>query len=293
MVPQNFKLDYDVIVSCSLHVAIPAQSRDHRSWIVYFARFGYAAKGMLYGGVGILALLQALDFSAGDTVGSSGVIESIAVRPYGRLMLVMLAISLMGYVLWRFIQAFIDPEYNNAHDAKGIVRRIGYACSGLAYTGVAFSAVKILMSLSSGDGKTAQAWALTIMQQPFGRWVIGVGGLFFFGLGCSYFYEAIKASFRKHMKLYEMSETAKVWATAVGRIGSAARGVVYVVIGVFAMRAAWSFDASKIKTTEGALAVFDNNPADEWILGILGVGFIAYGIHMGFQAVYRRIQPDV
>jgi hypothetical protein len=130
------------------------------------------------------------------------------------------------------------------------------------------------------------------MQQPFGRWVVGIGGLVFFGIGCSYFYEAIKASFRKHMKLYEVSDTAKVWAIAIGRVGTAARGVVYVVIGVFAMRAARSFDASKIKTTEGVLAVFDNNPADEWILGILGIGFIAYGIHMGFQAVYRRIQPD-
>jgi hypothetical protein len=292
MAPQNFRLDDEAIVSCSSHVAIPARRPDYKAWIAYFARFGYAAKGALYGGVGILALLQALDFSAGDTVGSSGVIENIAVRPHGRLMLAMLAISLMGYVLWRFIQAFIDPEHNNAHDAKGIVRRIGYACSGLAYTGVAFSAVKILMSLSSGDGKTAQAWALTIMQQPFGRWVVGVGGLFFFSIGCSYFYEAIKASFRKHMKLHEMSNTAKVWAIAVGRVGTAARGVVYVVIGVFAMRAARAFDASKIKTTEGALAVFDNNPADEWILGILGIGFMAYGIHMGFQAVYRRIQQD-
>lgn len=292
MTPLDFSLDDEAaILSGFLHVAIPAQSRDYKAWITYFARFGYAAKGTLYGGVGVLALLQSLDFSAGETVGSSGVIENIAGQPHGRLMLVLLAISLMGYVMWRFIQAAIDPEHSGK-DAKGIVRRIGYACSGLAYAGVTFSAVKILMSLSSGEGKTAQAWALTIMQQPFGRWVVGVGGLLFFGIGCSYFYEAIKASFRRHMKLSEMSNTAKVWAITVGRVGTAARGVVYVVIGVFAMRAARAFDASKIKTTEGALAMFDDNPADEWILGILGVGFIAYGIHMGFQAVYRRIQPD-
>jgi hypothetical protein len=121
---------------------------------------------------------------------------------------------------------------------------------------------------------------------------VGAGGLFFFGVGCFYFYDAIKARFRKHMKLHKMSHAAIAWATAVGRVGTAARGVVYVVIGVFAMKAARAFDPSQIKTTEGTLAVFDNNPADEWILGVLGVGFITYGVHMGFQAVYRRIRPD-
>jgi hypothetical protein len=103
----------------------------------------------------ILALLQALDFSAGDTVGSSGVIDNIATQPHGRLMLAILAISLMGYVMWRFIQAVLDPEHDSqdGQDAKGIVRRIGYACSGLAYTGVAFSAAKVLLPLSSGNRK--------------------------------------------------------------------------------------------------------------------------------------------
>lgn len=260
-------------------------------WIAYFARFGYAAKGVLYGGIGLLALLEALDFSSGKTVDSKGVLVTIANQPYGQVLLVILAISLTGYVVWRFIQAFLDPEHSG-HDAKNIARRVGYAVSGLVYASVAFSAVSILISASSGDGKTAQEWALTIMQQPFGRWLVGAGGLLAFGLGCYYFYRAITAKFRKHMKMHEMSDTAKTWATLVGRIGNAARGFVYVVISVFAMRAAWTFDPSKIKTTEGALEVFENNPADEWILSILGIGFIAYGIHMGFQAVYRRIRPE-
>ena len=265
--------------------------KEYGDWIAYFARFGYAAKGVLYGGIGLLALLQALDLSSGKTTDSKGVLITIASQPYGRVMLVILAISLMGYVLWRFIEAFVDPEHSG-HDAKNIARRIGYAVSGLVYASVAFSAVGILRSSSSEDGKSAQEWALTIMQQPFGRWLVGAGGLLAFGLGCYYFYRAIKAEFRKHMKMYEMSDTAKTWATIVGRVGNAARGVVYIVISVFTLRAAWAFDPSKIKTTEGALAVFDNNPADEWILSILGIGFIAYGIHMGFQAVYRRIRPE-
>ncbi|MGC1305900.1 MAG: DUF1206 domain-containing protein [Phormidesmis sp.] len=262
----------------------------YENWISYYARFGYAAKGVLYGSIGLLALLEALNVSSGKTVGSEGVLKTIAAQPYGQVLLAVLAVSLTGYVVWRFIQAFVDPEHGG-HEAKDILRRVGYACSGLVYASVAFSALKILTASSSDGGKTTQEWVLTVMQQPFGRWLVGAGGLLFFGLGCYYFYRAIKAKFRKRFKLHEMSDVERTWATIIGRVGVTARGVVYVIIGIFAMRAAWTFDPSEVKTTEGVLAVFNSNPADEIILSILGIGFIAYGVHMGFQARYRRIQP--
>ncbi len=88
-----------------------------------------------------------------------------------------------------------------------------------------------------------------------------------------------------------MSDIAKTWATIAGRLGIAARGFVYVVIGFYGMRAGWEFNPEMIKTTEDALATFNNNPTDEIILGTLGGGFIAYGIHMFFQARYRSIDP--
>ena len=88
-----------------------------------------------------------------------------------------------------------------------------------------------------------------------------------------------------------MSGVAKIWATIAGRVGIAARGFVYVMIGIYAARAAWEFDPEMIKTTEDALAIFNGNPTDEWILATLGVGFIAYGVHMFFQARYRSIDP--
>lgn len=259
----------------------------YRNWIAYYARFGYAAKGVLYGVSGLLALLAALDISPGKTVGSTGVLETIGRQSYGRVMLAVLAISLLGYVVWRFIQAFVDPGHSE-HGAADIVRRAGYACSGIAYASVAFSAVSLLVHFSSEEGKTAQSWALTVMEKPFGRWLVGAGGLFFFGMGCYYFYWAIRAEFRKQMKLHEMSTAEKAWATVAGRVGISARGIVYVVIGVFSMKAAWKFDPSEIKTPEEALAIFNNNPTDEVVLSILGIGSIAYGIYMGFYAAFSR-----
>ncbi|MGC1305901.1 MAG: DUF1206 domain-containing protein [Phormidesmis sp.] len=264
--------------------------KPYERWIEYYARFGYGAKGIVYGSTGLLALLEAFDLASGETVGSTGAIKTIARQPFGRTIAVIVAISLMGYVVWRFIQAFLDPEHSGCN-ASDIVRRIGYGCSGLVYASIAYSVVEILDESSEKGGKTAQDWAFIIMSKPHGRWLVGAVGLGFCGIGCYYFYRAIKAEFRKRFKRHQMSDIEKTWASVVGRVGIAARGVVYLVIGVSAVRAAWTFDPKMIKDTEEAFAGFNNNPADEWILAILGIGFIAYGVHMAFQAKYRSIDP--
>lgn len=274
-------------------MALSNQTQDNvKRWIEIYARIGYAAKGIIYGTVGLLALMESFDFTSGETVGSEGVLQRVARQPFGRVMLFSLAISLIGYVVWRFVQAALDPEHSNSSDKTDLLRRFSYACSGVAYVGVAYSAVEILqVSASGGEDKTAQDWALDMMRQPLGRWLVGGVGLVVFGIGCYYFYRAIKAEFRKRLKRHHMSDAAKTWSMVVGRAGIAARGFVYAVIGCYTMRAAWEFDPSMIKTTEDALAVFNDNPTDELILAVLGIGFIAYGIHMGFQAAYRRIEP--
>ncbi len=260
-------------------------------WLAYYARIGYGAKGVIYGSSGLLALLEATDLvPEGKVVGSTGALRTIASQPFGRTVAVIIAISLMGYVIWRFIQAVLDPEHSGC-DASDILRRISYVCSGLVYASIAYSVIEILDGAADKEGRTAQDWAFLVMSTPWGRWLIAAGGLGFFGVGCYYFYRAIKAEFRKRFKLHEMSDAAKTIATIAGRTGIAARGVVYVVIGVSAEQAAWEFDADMIKTSEEALETFNDNPTDEWILAILGIGFIAYAIHMGFQAVYRSIDP--
>ena len=269
-----------------------SEKHDHplEKWIAYYARLGYGAKGIIYGSSGALALLEAFDIAEGKTVGSTGALQEIALRPFGKVILLILSISLMGYVVWRIIQAAFDPEHSGK-GASDILRRISYACSGAVYAGVAYSSLEILDAVDDKDSKTVEEWAFWVMNQPLGRWLVAAGGLMFCAIGCYYFYRAIRAEFRKRFKLHHMSDVAKTWATIAGRVGIAARGVVYLVIGIFAMRAAWEFDPEMIMTTEAALAVFDDNPTDEFILATLGIGFIAYGVHMFFQARYRSIDP--
>jgi hypothetical protein len=258
-------------------------------WVERLARFGYLAKGIVYAIVGILAVQAALG-TGGKTTDTKGALGAIAAQPFGKFLLVLLVIGLIGYVVWRFIQAIKDPEHKR-NDPQSLARRIGSAISGLIYAGLALSAIRLIMgSGGGGSGSSSQQdWTARLLSQPFGQWLVGLIGAFIVGFGFYQLYIAYKAKFRKEMKLREMSPTEETWATRLGRFGEAARGIVFIIIGFFLLQAARQSDASQVRGLDGALQALAEQPYGPWLLGIVALGLVAYGIHMGVQARYRRI----
>lgn len=98
-------------------------------WGEQLMRFGFAAKGVVYFVVGVLAA-QAAFTSGGKTTDSSGALEEILIQPFGKFLLSLTTIGIIGYILWRFVQTILDPEHSGQNlNAKRFVQRVGYALS--------------------------------------------------------------------------------------------------------------------------------------------------------------------
>jgi len=121
--------------------------------------------------------------------------------------------------------------------------------------------------------------------------LVGLVGVAVVAYGFYCFYRAIKTKFRRKLKLAEMSPKEEKWSTRIARFGLTAKGIVSVIIGYFFIQAARTSDASEARTTEGALQAIQQQPYGGWLMGIVALGLIAYGIHLGVQARYRRISP--
>lgn len=256
------------------------------------ARLGYAAKGIVYATVGLLAIQTAVG-SGGKTTGSQGALQSIANQPFGQILLVIVGVGLFGYAIWRLVEAFIDAEHKG-DDASGIGKRLGYAASGIIYGFLGVQACLILFGYGGGSGgsggsSTRQDWTAWLLAQPFGRWLVGLVGALVIGFGFYQFYKAYQAKFRKQQKLSEMSRKEEKWSLRIGRFGLAARGVVLVITGGFFIQAAKQSDASEAQGLAAALNTLARQPFGPWLLGIVAIGLIAYGVHMLVQARYRRI----
>lgn len=265
------------------------QALQHPSeWVEPLARLGYAAKGVVYGIVGLLAA-QAAFSAGGRTTDTQGALGAIVTQPFGKVLLSLVAIGLIGYVVWRFVQAIKDPE-NKGTDAKGLVQRLGYAGNGLIYASLALSAVKLVLGSGSGtNSNSTQDTTAQLLSQPFGQWLLGTIGAFIIGLGFYQFYKAFTAKFRKEMNLSRLSDSEKKWVTFIGRFGLAARGVVFCVIGFFLIQAARHSNASEARGLGEALQALEQQPYVPWVLGIVAVGLVAYGIYMIIQARYRHL----
>ena len=260
-------------------------------WIERFARIGYATKGIVYILVGALAVLAALD-KGGQTTDTRGAFKEIYSQPFGLVLLSAIAIGLVGYAVWRIAQAIVDAE-GKGNDLKGISIRIGYAGSGLIHAGLAFSAARLVLGereLSSEQehkSRTAQ-----LMQLPFGTLLVGLVGVGFIGFGLYQLYKGYKRKFLKRLESGAMNATEKRWATRLGQIGLAARGVVFCIIGYFLIQAAINYNPGKVRGLGGALQAIAVQPYGKALLGIVAAGLAVYGIYMLVEAKYHHIRAN-
>jgi multisubunit Na+/H+ antiporter MnhC subunit len=261
--------------------------RQAQPWVEGLARAGYAARGVVYIVIGILAFQSAFS-TGGQTTSSQGALHTIAGQPFGRILLGLVAIGLLGYALWRLVEAGSDPE-NKGSDAKGILQRLGSALSGLAYTGLAFTAFKILLGTRSGKSASQQDWTARLLSQPLGQWLVGLVGLIVIGLGFNALYKAFTAKFRDKLKTEKMSALEDTWITRIGRAGYGSRGVVWVMVGWFLVQAGRYSDASKTRSLPQTLDTLAAQPYGPWLLGGVAVGLVAYGLYALAEARYRKI----
>ena len=258
-------------------------------WVEKLARLGYATKGAVYGLIGVLAVMAAFS-SKGKTTDTQGALHTIAGQPFGQILLIVVAVGLIGYALWRIIEAWKDPDHKG-DDAKGIATRAGYLFSGLVYGSLAFNAALLAFgSGGGGGGNSKQDWTARVMQQPFGRWLVGVAGAIIIGIGLYKIYRAYKVKFRKKLNLRELDRNQEQWVVNICRFGITARGVVFMLLGFFVLQAAYNSNPDKVRGLDGALQTLARQPYGKFLLGIVALGLVAYAIYMIVQSRYRSFK---
>lgn len=278
--------------STRIAASMPSAAGLAAPYIQYLARFGYAARGVVYLVVGIVALRTIL--SGGGPEDSSGALRTVLRQPFGQVLLAILAAGLVGWVLWRLFQALADPEARGT-DAKGLATRAGYLISAAIHAGLTVEAVRLLLGASSGSGggdRSAEHWTATALAQPFGRWLIVGVGLAIVLFGLFELYRAFRADFTRWLDLSRLGPVARRRVVLVGRLGMAARGVVFGLVGGFLLDAARRLDPQQAGGTEEALRTLQDAPYGPWLLGAVGAGLACYGLFELAEARYRVIRTS-
>jgi Domain of Unknown Function (DUF1206) len=88
-----------------------------------------------------------------------------------------------------------------------------------------------------------------------------------------------------------MSRALAVVTRALGALGCAARAVVFVLTGVFLIRAAVLSSAGQAKGLDAVFRSVASTAYGPWLLALLACGLFCYGLYCLIEARYRDLAP--
>ncbi len=252
-------------------------------------RYGYGVRGLIYIVMGLLALQVTLG-KGGALASPQGAIAVIGKQPAGMILLWVVLVGLISYSLWGVVRAVMDP-LNKGRDAKGLIARAGYLASAFGYAILIIPTYGYITGASkTANGSQTQKFITTIIALPWGRWAIGILGLVVLLAGLYQIYQGVSAGFERQFHTYVLTPKEKKLVTGVGRFGTTARGVVLAIVGGLFGLAAYQANPSQQVGMDTALATLLHQPYGIWLLGIVALGLIAFGIYSMLFALWFRIR---
>jgi hypothetical protein len=264
----------------------PTHVGQKRDVYAALARVGYGARGSVYFIVGCFALAAAAGARA-RPAGSGDIFVVLITRPIGAVLVAILAAGLFCFAAWRGLQAIPDVDHNGG-STRGLLRRAVYGANALFYFGFATWAAAVATGLTRNPGgeREVHSWTAWLMQMPFGRWLVGATGLVIVAVGIAIGAHAFERRSDRHL---DLPQRRRRLADALFRFGEAARGLVFLLIGIFVITAAVDYRATAAKGLHGALQTLQQQPYGWLALGVTALGFIAFGAFQLVQAVFRRV----
>jgi Domain of Unknown Function (DUF1206) len=251
----------------------------------WLARAGLVARGVIYLVVGILAIKVAVG-AGGKTSDQQGALKTIAEQPFGKALLVLMAVGLAGYSIWRLTRAALGHGQEVDDDAK---QRLEGLLSGFFYAVLCFTAIKLLAGSGAGGGGAEDEATGGVLGWPAGTWIVGIGGLAIIGAGIDQAIKGVRRKFCEDVRTGQMSAKTRSAYEAVGLFGHLARASVFGLIGAFLIKAALDYDPDKAVALDGALSKVANAPAGPFLLGAVAIGFLGFAAYSLMDSRYRRV----
>jgi Domain of Unknown Function (DUF1206) len=251
----------------------------------WLGRAGLVARGAVYAVIGILALKLALG-DGGKATSQQGALKTVAQQPFGKLLLVLLAVGLAGYAIWRLTRAAVG---HGREDSDSGFDRIAGLASGIAYGALCATAIAILIGAGSGGSGSPKKTTGGVLDWTGGQVIVGIAGGVLIAVGLYQVYKGLAQKFLETSKTHEMSQAVEKSFMTLGVVGHVARGAVFALIGYGVIKAAVDYDPNKAVGLDGALRKLVHASYGPLLLGIVAAGFIMFALYSIADARYRKV----
>jgi hypothetical protein len=263
-----------------------AESVATSPWLARLARVGLAARATIYVVLGLLSL-QLVQGKTHKEIDQNGAFRTIAKESYGPLLLWVLVVGFLSYAVWRATEVV----YGEVGGGSGAKERVASAFRAVAYAALALTALSVVLGRNTKSGSAGQnrTMSASLMHSTAGRVLVGIVGFVVAIVGATMVYEGWKEKFLRYLRTDQMNATTRKTVTNLGRYGTIARGVVFVIVGLLTLRAAWQHKPKDAGGIDEAIKTMAKTPGS-FLLILVAIGLIAFGIYGFAEARWRKTE---
>lgn len=239
------------------------------------ARVGYAVDGILYLLIGAIALSTA--FGANAKADENGALASIAEQPFGLAALWVIVVGFAGLSIFHVLEAVLERE--KWERLANIARAIAYAALGLIAVEVALG--------HSGSADAPASLSAALLAQPAGVALLLLVALGVFAVGVRNVIKGVTRSFTEDLKM--PGAPTRTVILVAGTAGYVAKGIAFATIAVLFAVAALTSNSAEAGGLDKALEKLAQLPFGPIVLGVVALGFIAFGVYCFVRARYAKL----
>jgi hypothetical protein len=236
-------------------------------------RFGMVVYGVVHLVVAWLAIQLALG-DHGKKASQKGAMQTLAHQSYGPLLLWLIAIGMFVLVVWRLVEVVVGhQEYDGG---KRWRRRITSAFKAVIYGYIGYLALRY--AVGSASSSSSSSYTKRLMNEPYGRWLVGLVGAAIIVYGVSYARRGWTEKFMENLDARgTIGDTGKAYRW-IGKVGYIAKGVAFCIVGGLFVAAAYTHKAKKSGGLDQALHTVLQQPFGPFLLILIAAGIACYGL---------------
>lgn len=222
-----------------------------------------------YGVVHLLVAWLALQLAWGQSdeeASQQGALQELASKPFGTVLLWVVAIGLFALVIWRVLELV----YGNLETSK----KVSAGGRAAVYLVLGISAVRVAVGSGNSSSGSQQSTTGRLMENSAGRVLIVVIGLVIIGVGIRQIYKSVTKKFTE-----DLTGGVSQSTITLGRVGYAAKGIAFIIVGGLFAWAAIDYDPKKAGGLDTALRTLKEQDFGPVLLTLMALGIACYGAY--------------
>ncbi|MHA7306018.1 DUF1206 domain-containing protein [Arthrobacter sp. TMN-49] len=265
-------------------VADATQDASNSRAFIVAARTGFAISGLLHILVGVIAIQLA--FGKSVQADQGGAMSQLSGQPAGALLLWISCAACMALALWQLSEVIFG--YGSLESMPKLGKKLSAGGQGIVFLALAAAFATFALGTGKSSGKSTSDVSAEILKAPMGPLLLIAIGVSIAITGVVFAVRGVIQSFKKKLSL-PASGPGKSTIIFLGVAGYIAKGIALFLVGLLFIVATVQARPAESTGLDGALRAVREQPFGFYLLALIGVGLISYGLYLVTKARFATM----